>query len=549
MNKASLLKIGGLAVGLGIITWLLVPFLLPVKLPDDFPPLPDLTTASPGLRDLLQKADKEARRKPGSAGAMGKLGMAYQANQFFDQAARAYRIASRLAPNDYQWAYCQASLNEETGNEKEQSKYLQQTLKLKPDYAPALLKLGDSFFKLDRLDQAAHYYELAAKLPDSGAALPGAFGLGRVSARRQDWNKVVETMVPLSQQYSYLLPPYELLQEAYEALGQKAKAVEAQRNGALTKWKVVPPPDDPLNTELVNVSFSSTRLLKEAGLLSRIGRPDRALQVAHRAAQADPADPAIHNFIAHTLLTFFGDQPAAADEALTQLGECLRLRPDDLLPLWSSANDFFKAPKPPAATERLRAIVRQHANAAESHYYLGLAADELGENEEAFTQYQAALKATPNDSAVYNKLGQIYDKAGKVDAAITHFQKSVQLNTLNTGARLNLSVALLQKGNYPQALKELNDLLRLTPYDAAAHFCMGFAYLDTKRPDEAVPRFREGLRYKPDDADAHYGLGSALAMQQKRDDATAELREALRLRPNFPAAQETLRRLEQGTSK
>ena len=82
---------------------------------------------NPGLRALLESADKEARRHPGSAEAIGKLGIAYHANLFLEQAARAYRIAARLAPGDYQWVYCQAFLQEENGNEKEEFELLRQT--------------------------------------------------------------------------------------------------------------------------------------------------------------------------------------------------------------------------------------------------------------------------------------------------------------------------------------------------------------------------------------------------------------------------------------
>ena len=117
-DKASLLKLAGLAVALGVATWLLAPLLLPVKLPADFPKLPDLRPLNPDLRALLQSADQEARRQPGSAEAVGKLGMAYHANLFLEQAEPAYRIAARLAPNDYHWAYCQASCRRRTGTKR-----------------------------------------------------------------------------------------------------------------------------------------------------------------------------------------------------------------------------------------------------------------------------------------------------------------------------------------------------------------------------------------------------------------------------------------------
>jgi tetratricopeptide (TPR) repeat protein len=544
-NKAALLKTAGLAVALGVATWLLVPFLLPVGVPEDFPKLPDLQPLNPGFRALLQSADREARRRPGSAEAVGKLGMVYHANLLFEQAARAYRIAARLAPGDYQWVYAQAFLEEETGGEKEQLKLLQKALQLKPDYLPALIKLADWYFKVDRLDEAAHYYEMAARAPDGGASLQVGFALGRVAARRRDWNKVIENITPLTHAYPQAAPLYRLLQEAYEAVGQADKAAEARQSMALAKRKVVPPLEDPFNEQLIGLCYSSTRLLKQAGLLSRVGYGDRAIEVGRRAVQADPTDPDVRHFLARTLLTFHGNKPEAIEEALTQLGECLRLRPEDPVPLGDFANEFFKSPKPPAAVSQVRTLLRSHTDIPGAHFFLGQAAEALGETGEAVAEYRAALKDNPKHSAVYNKLGLIWENAGKFDEAMANFQKAVQLNPANTSARLNLAIELVKRGNYGQGLKELDELLRYDPYDAAAHFCMGFAYLSSQRIDEAIVKFRQGLRYKPDDAEAHFGLGAALAAQHKREDAVTELREALRLRPNFPPARKLLYQLGQ----
>lgn len=543
-NNAGLLKLAGLAVVLAAGTWLLLNMLLPTKLPGDFPKLPDLKTAGPGLRDLLVGADREARKHPASAEAMGRLGIAYHANEYFEQAAGCYRIAARLAPRDSQWVYAQAFLAEENGNEKQQFELLEQTIRLKPDHVPALLKLADRFFKQDKLDEAARYYELAAKASDKDSNLQATFGLARVAARREEWQKVVEYVVPLTQANPYVRPPYQLLQNAYEALGQAEKAAEVRQTILSSDFTDVPPIKDPLNDQLIAVCYSSTRLLKEAGLQSRFGHPDRAIEVARRAAEAAPKDPDPHNFIARTLLTFYPDKPEAMDEALTQLGECLRLKPDDPAPLFGFTNDFFKTPKTPAAVEKLQVLLRPYANRDEAHVFLGLIADAQGNTEEAVSQYQAALKNDPKSRRVYNKLGLIFARAGNLDGAIAYFQKSVQLNPLNADDRLNLGIALMQRGNSSQALKEFAEVLRLNPHDAVAHFCMGFVLLKSRKIDEAVSRFREGLRYKPNDAEAHYGLGSAFFMQRKREDAVAELREALRLRPNYPEAQELLHQLE-----
>jgi tetratricopeptide (TPR) repeat protein len=544
-DRASLLKTGGLAAALGVATWLLVPLLLPMRLPKDFPNLPDLETANPDLRALLQNLDQEARRRPGSAEAVGKLGMAYHANLFGEKAARAYRIAARLAPGDYQWVYDQAFLEEENGNEERELKLLQQTLRLKPDHALALLKLADCFFKLDRLDEAARYYGMAASVPGKEVLLQATFGLGRVAARRQDWSKVIEYVAPLPRAYPYFLAAHELLQQAYAALGQADKAAEARGGAAVAELKTVPPAEDPLNEELTGLCYSSTRLLKQAGMLSRTGHPGRAIQVARRAALVDPTDPDVRNFIAITLLNSYGDTPEAIEQALTELGEYVRLRPGDLTPLWNFTSTFVKTPKTAAAVERLHVLLRQHANSADAHLSLGLVADAKGETAEAVSQYEAALKNDPNNSAAHNKLGQIFDRAGKYGEAVAHFQRSVQLDPLSPILRRNLGLALIQQGKYDQGVKEFGEVLRINPYDVPTLIGMGFALLNLKRIDEAIPKFRDVLRYKPDSPEGHYGLGFASFAQGRREDALPELREALRLRPDFPEAQALLHQLGQ----
>ncbi len=542
-NRAWLLGIAVLAPALALGTWLLFNVVTSARLPEDFPKLPDVKPMSTALRDLLVAADKEARSQPGSAEVVGKLGMAYHSNQFFEQAASAYKIAARLAPDDYQWVYCQASLAEESGQEKEQLELLRETLRLKPDHVPALMKLADGYFKQDKLDEAARYYQMAAAADKDASPQPG-FGLGRVAARRQEWNKVIEYVRPVSSAYPYVRPPLQLLLQAYEALGQTEKAAEVRETILQPKFTVVPPVKDALHEELINLCYSSTRLLKEAGLVTRFGYPDRGIELGRRAAEADPQDADVRHFIARTLLNAYGEKPGAVDEALTQLDEGLRLRPEDLVPLWDFAASFFERPKTGAAVERLHTALTRYRNRPDSHFYLGLVADERGRTGEAVAEYQAALKVNPNNAEVYNKLGLILIAQGRLDEAITHLRKAVDLDPMYTIARFNLGVALVQRGKNGQALKELGEVLRIKPNDPQTHLYCGIALMQSGRIEEEIAHFRETLRFQPDEVQARYGLAHAFSLQQKRIEAVRELREALRLRPDYPEARDLLQRLE-----
>lgn len=544
-SKTAIAGVVALAAGLGVAAWLLAPSLLPVAVPADFPDLPNLDSLNPPLRKALREADQEARRKPASAEAVGKLGMVYHANLMFQQAAAAYRIATRLAPQDYRWIYCHAVLQEESGNENEQITLLRETLRLKPDHTPALLKLADWSFKTGSLDEAQRLYELAASAPDGAATLQASFGLGRVAGRRREWAKIVESITPLTHSYPHAAPLYELLREAHAALGQPDRAEQASNVSGWAKWKAIPPFEDPLTGQLINSCYSSTRLLKQAGLLSRVGQAGRAIEVGRRAVQVDPADPDVRNFLARTLLTFYGSTPEAIDEAMTHLAECLKLRPKDPVPLGGFADEFFKSPKPPAAIARLRTLLLSRPDIPGVHFFLGQAADELGETGNAVAEYTAALRENPKNSAAHNKLGLLSERDGNHEQAVAHFRKAIQLNPANTAARLNLAISSIQQGNFKQGLSELDELLRIDPHDASARFCLGFALLSLKRIEAAVTEFRKGLLSKPDDAEARFGLGSALAMLGRRDEALAELREAVRLRPDHSRARGLIHQLEQ----
>jgi len=543
-RRAWLWQTALLAMALGFGTWLLLTLLIPVKLPGDFPVIPDLKSSNPALVKLLTSTDAQARAHPNSAREVGRLGMVYHANQYYLQAESAYKIASRLDPKDYRWVYYQVLMKEENGQEKPEFDPLQRTVQLRPDYLPALQKLGDIYFKQDNLDEAARYYDRIVKFAGASPPPQALFGLGRIAAWGKDWHKVIEHLAPVSREYPRFRPPHQLLVDAYEALGQEENATEERWVLLETNLTPIPTIADPLSDELTSLCCSSTRLLKEAGLLARFGNPERAIQVARRAVEVEPDDADAHHFISRTLLESRGTDPEAVDEALAQLSEGLRLRPDDQLPLMYAAAFFFKHNKTEAATEKLRSMLARNTNNAEAHYYLGLIADRRGRTQEAIAQYEEALRGDPNYAEACHRLGLARVTEGKLDRAIAYFQKAVRLKPMLIQARCNLGVALEQQGKLSQAMEQYREALRLKPNDGPSHMFLAILLLRSGKLEEATAHFRDAVRITPGDAEARYGLGCALAGQGKIREAAEELREALRLRPNYAEAANQLQRLE-----
>jgi tetratricopeptide (TPR) repeat protein len=533
-----------LAAVSGLGSWLLLKSLLPVGLPKDFPDAPEPQSLAPELGRLISNADAQAREHPASAEDVGRLGMVYHANQFYDRAVSAYRIASRVDPGDYRWFYYQALVDEENGLEKPQFALLQETVRLQPEFQPALVKLGDICFKQDNPEEAARYHDRAAKAAGGTPSPQAHFALARVAAKRQDWRKVVEHLAPAVREYPRFRPPRHLLADAYEALGQHERAADERWGLLRTDLIPIPPVKDPLAEALLPLCYSSTRLLKEAGLLNRFGNPDRALEVARRAIEVKPNDADARHFVSRVLLESRGGDPAAVDEALTQLDEGLRLRPDDLVPLYYAAAFLFKQKKTDAAVERLRGMLARNTGSAEAQYYLGLVADRQGREREAVAHYQDALRRDPGYAEPYHRIGLILASEGRLDQAIGYLRKAVSLKPMFIGARSHLGAALEYQGRVGEAMEQFREALRLKPNDTEPRLLLAGSLIRQGKLGEAAEHFRETTLITPGDAEAYYGLGCALAGQGKREEAVRQLQRALQLRPNYENVLRKLREIE-----
>ena len=535
--------IGLLAVVLGLATWFVWRTVSPGSVPGDFPNRPGLKSANAALAKLIDTTEAAARSHPNSAAEVGKLGMVYQANQFYDQAQAAYTIAARLDPQDYRWAYYHTLVAEERGQGESQSSLLQKVLQLNPDFYPALLRMGDLLLKQGEFEKAGQYYEKARRAAGGENSAQARFGVARIAQRRGDRAAIVENLEPVVREFPHIRPPHQLLVEAYEALGQSEKAAAERQILAEGDLTPMPPVDDPLYSDLVRLSCSSTRLLKEAGLQIRFGHWEEAIRIGRRAAEVEPTDADAHYFVARALLDSRGADPDAVKEALAQLDEGLRLRPDDLVPLFYFATFFFREEKTDVAVEELRGILARYPSSAEANYYLGVIAGRNGSVEEAFGHYQDALRINPKYAEPCDKLGVILMKQGQIKAAVAQFRKAVELKPAFIRARCNLGVALEQQGKIGEAIKQYAEALREKPNDGSARMYLAIALLKSGRLPQAAAHFRDAVRLTPEDPEAHYGLGFVLAVQGQAEAARKEFQEALRLRPDYEEARQQLDKL------
>jgi Flp pilus assembly protein TadD len=77
---------------------------------------------------------------------------------------------------------------------------------------------------------------------------------------------------------------------------------------------------------------------------------------------------------------------------------------------------------------------------------LGIAAWETGNPQEAFNNWEQALRINPDYAEAHNDLGIALERMGSLDDAIVHYERAVGLAPDFIKARNNLANALMRRG-------------------------------------------------------------------------------------------------------
>lgn len=180
--------------------------------------------------------------------------------------------------------------------------------------------------------------------------------------------------------------------------------------------------------------------------------------------------------------------------------------------------------------------VRKSPDAASPRISLGNALCDNGRIDEAFEQYEAALKIEPDSPEAYNNIGDVCRERGWLDKAVGYYQIALALNPDSAGIHNNLGNAYYDKGWADKAVEQFQIALRLNPDYAQAHNNLGSVYYDKGLTDEAIEQYRIALRLNPDLAEAHNNLGNVFREKGWIDYALQEYQSALKLNPAYADA-------------
>lgn len=350
-------------------------------------PRPELSEAEPLVARVVTEARETVEREPESATAWARLGHVLLAHGWDAEAARTYRRATELQPDDGRWwYYLGRSLQESDPAAAEEA--LARSIELDPGYAAAYEVDARLLRQLGRPDEAARRLQSLAELaPESPVPYLALGEIALAAGRHEEARDRLERAVEMAPGYS---EAHRALSRALLSLGERVAAERHARLGERpTRYQPVPDP----HWTRVRLAGATRRDFAERGrLLLAGGEFEAAAQQLEVAVSDDEATPRLRRNLGLALLGAGRD---------------------------SAAVPVLERAVAEADSAGLEAAERSRILAA-----LGAARAGVGELEEAERALRRALELEPRSVDALAQLALVHHLAGRTGEAIRLLEDS-----------------------------------------------------------------------------------------------------------------------------
>ena len=391
------------------------------------PPIPNPSVEgfAADVRESVLAAHKQAEAQPSSGNASGRLGMVLQAHALNEPAALAYQRAIRLEPKEFAWRYYLAIVLQQVSKPEQALEAISAALRIRPDYAPAVLKRADLLFDLGRFQESGASYEaVRARDPNSAAAL---YGLGRVSYAQKNPSAAEDF-------YRRACLAYPSYGAAYYGLAlvekSSGRSEDAAKNFELAKRFADhhPPSEDPVLKEVADLSAGAYSQLEQSDRLIEKGDWDDAARVNHEVLARDPNNlSALMNLL---YVARFSDKLDGEVDDLYAKAKKVNPQIPYIHNHYGAA--MLRQSKFAPAVTALRKAVELKPDYAEAHTWLGEALDRQGHSREAVEQFQSALATEPSNRLAQLEVARILLSLGRGKEAIAPLTSALQVNDSRT---------------------------------------------------------------------------------------------------------------------
>lgn len=419
------------------------------------PPTVPLEEANPELVALIDDLVGSVRSLPESAEMRGRLGMAYEVNDFYTEAVATYAQAEQLDPTDFRWRYFRAVLIAESGDFESALPVIEAALTLDSEYVPAWLYSG---VWLNALGRYADAREAFARAHALGAAENADAGTARALIGERRYQEALHVLVPLANKVKHP-QVYRLLGRAYQALGRSDDARIAMARGREAgpmSWR------DPLQHQKWRFEASLGRRLMHAQRLLEANRFEQAVAVLEPIRERGVEENAVYVNLALAYA-----RSGRTEMAIEVAEEGMASSPDNYRYHNVFAGIYQNEGDDSRAMSHLQRSVEMHPAQVWPYERMARLLMDQGE-------YVAALAAV-DDALRYGAEGQpqLYYTAGLLEGvrerwpeAIARFEQATALDASFTMAYIHLGRCLAEVGRVDDARKALAWARRLDTHPA-----------------------------------------------------------------------------------
>ncbi len=450
--------------------------LLELSCAKSVPPVPAIAVdgLDADVRNAILKARDQAVAQPKSAQASGNLGMVLEAHTLYQAAVPVYQRAVLLDPKDFAWRYYLALCLEKTGQLDEALASVSEGLRIRPDYAPAILKRAELLLKLGRFPESAATLEpFLAKNPRSPLAL---YFLGRVKFAQQDFAAADDLYRRATLAWPTFGSAWFGLGETSKRLGRDAET-EKDYQLAETHKDHYPPGGDDLYLKMTKLATGIENRLMEAKKLMNKREFDRSSQIYKEVLKQYP-----DNLDCLVNLLYISQYPnQATPEEVEDLYQRARGVSPQLAEVYMYHGTALAAQgKYDAAVAELEKAIQIKPNNAETHAWLADVRERQHRPADAIEQYRIALAQQPDFRVARLELAKDLLYAGRSSEAIPVLLPALKVEDQNTPfAMMFLVQAYVNTGDRATARKYLEQ----------AH-----QYVLRNGPSNLLPQIESNLR-------------------------------------------------------
>jgi tetratricopeptide (TPR) repeat protein len=378
-------------------------------------PRPSTAQLSPNIRDQIEVAYREAGEFPGDSTVVGRYAMLLHATNQVPAAIECYRRAEKIHPQNPAWPYLRG-VAQAAGSPQEAADSFRSAIRLRSDFLPAQIRLGDAL--------------LAA---------------GHAQAAAQVFRLLVERDATVAVAHSRLAA-------IHLQLGEPAKAAEHAR--LAVQHQDSPPAEDPYLDAILQLNAGPQPHLDRAAQLERDGRTADAASAIEKAMEIDPrltASAPLHI----RLLTLYG-RLGFRERAEAHFREAVRLDPGLAEAHFQWAAMLNKLGEIAAAEKSFRETLRMNPRHPGAATELATLLIGRGQLDPAAALLRRALEASPGHRPALFQMARILAARNDLAGAIAHLERTLSPEDETTPGHLFALARLHERaGDSAKALATL----------------------------------------------------------------------------------------------